>query len=387
MRIAYAGTLPPHPGGSAMLGLDLLLGLARRGHAITAVAPITPAARAGGDPLAGAPFPVIRYEIPRFESAPNRPASEEFRATETDGVARALSPLLAAGRIDLVVAGRETFATHVPALARRFAVPAVLLAQGCTTWGLLGGEYPAALRRALLDGLAGADCVIAVARHLATALRALGLTRVEAIPNAVDARVFAPGPADAALRTALGLDAADVVVAHVSNLKDIKRPLDVVRAAHAALARHPTLAVLIVGDGAGRAPIEAECARAGIAARVRYTGWVTRDAVPDLLRLADMVVMPSAAEALALAYLETQACGRVLIASDIPAAREVIEDGATGLLFPVGDVGALADCIVRAAADAPLRAALGARARAAAEVRGLDDALDDYERVFAGALG
>jgi glycosyltransferase involved in cell wall biosynthesis len=55
--------------------------------------------------------------------------------------------------------------------------------------------------------------------------------------------------------------------------------------------------------------------------------------MPDYINLADIVVMPSAAETQALVYLETQACARLLLASDIPGAREVIVDGETGLLF------------------------------------------------------
>ena len=77
----------------------------------------------------------------------------------------------------------------------------------------------------------------------------------------------------------------------------------------------------------------------------------------------------------------------MLIASDIAAAREVVEDGVTGLLFPVGDVEAMANCIVRAAADTSLRAAIGARARAFAEAHTFETALDAYERAFAQAVG
>jgi glycosyltransferase involved in cell wall biosynthesis len=73
--------------------------------------------------------------------------------------------------------------------------------------------------------------------------------------------------------------------------------------------------------------------------------------------------MPSEAEGMARIYLETQAAGRTLVASDIPPAREVIEHGQTGLLFPLGDIQAFAARILEAAADASLRAHIGALAR------------------------
>lgn len=383
MKIAYAGTLPPHPGGSAMVGIALLDGLARRGHQISAIAPITAEALERGDPLAGAPFAVTRYLVPYFESAPNHPSSETFRAREGQSVASNLAPILQAARPDLVVAGRETFAWHVPALARRHGAPCVVLAQGGTTWGLLGGSYPRDLARALVRKLGEADRVIAVARHLAERLREVGLERVEAIPNAVDPRAFAPAPRDPALMRSLGITGERVVVAHVSNLKDIKRPLDLVRSAAVALPRDPRLLYLVVGDGPTRADTEAECKRAGILDRFRFPGWVPHEEVPRYLNLADIVVMPSEVEALALVYLEAQACGRVLIASDIPAAREVVEDGMTGLLFRVGDSVALAEATLRAAADPVLRSAIGARARVFAASRPFEAALAEYEAVFA----
>lgn len=385
MKIVYAGTLPPHPGGSAVLAHDLLAGLARRGHSVTALAPMTAEAAAAGEPLADAPYALRRFPVPIFESAPNTSAPFAYRDAERDGLTRHLPPLLSAG-CDLVVAGRETFALTVPEIAHAAGLPCVVLAQGGTLWGLVARTHSPALHDALVAGLARADRIVAVARHVAPHLRALGLTRIDVVPNAVDPEVFAPGPPDAALRAALALDDHGPVVLHVSNLKALKRPLDVAHAAAVALPREPRLWFVVVGEGAGRAQIDAEATRLGIRTRFRFTGWVPRAEVARYLRLADLVVMPSEAEALALVYLETLACGRVLIASDIAAAREVVRDGETGLLFPAGDTPALAACIVRAAGDASLRAAIGARARAWAARHPLARALDAYERVFAATV-
>jgi glycosyltransferase involved in cell wall biosynthesis len=85
--------------------------------------------------------------------------------------------------------------------------------------------------------------------------------------------------------------------------------------------------------------------------------------MPSYINLADIVVMPSFGEGLARVYLETQACGRVLIASDTPAAQEVVDDGVTGLLFPTGEIDALAERCIHAVRDAGLRARIGAAAR------------------------
>ena len=127
--------------------------------------------------------------------------------------------------------------------------------------------------------------------------------------------------------------------------------------------RDPRLLYMIVGDGPNRGPMTVECERRGVLDRFRFPGWIPHGEVPRYMNLADIVVMPSENEAMAFAYLETQACGRVLIASDIAATREVVDDGVNGLLVEVGDSAAMAEATLRAAADAGLRQAIGARAR------------------------
>src|SRR5581483_4211837 len=199
---------------------------------------------------------------------------------------------------------------------------------------------------------------------------------------AVDPAHFAPRPRDAALARALGIRDDDLVVAHLSNLKPWKRPLDLVASAALTLPSNPRLLYLVVGDGPLRAAMEDACRRAALTERFRFVGWVDHEHVPAYLSLADLVVMPSHAEARALVYLETQACGRLLLASDVPAAREVIVDGKTGLLFEQGSLADLAAQTLRAAADPDLRARVGAAARRSISPRALDTLLDAYEETL-----
>jgi glycosyltransferase involved in cell wall biosynthesis len=67
-------------------------------------------------------------------------------------------------------------------------------------------------------------------------------------------------------------------------------------------------------------------------------GWVEYEQVPKYVNLAEIVVMPSDDENQARVYLEAQACGRVLLASDIGGAREVITDGVAVALYRKGDI-------------------------------------------------
>jgi glycosyltransferase involved in cell wall biosynthesis len=385
LDILYAGTLPPHTGGSAIHCGDLLAALARRGHRVRAIAPLADAHRGNADSYAAA-NPMLRVQritVPYDADSPDVAPTAAYREAEDAQMHAALAAAIAERRPDLIVAGRESFARHVPGVARTHRLPSVLLVQGTTTWGILRETIPPPMAEELLRGFRSFDRMIAVARHVAVAMRGLGFTDADAIENTVDTQRFRPqGKSERLLRT-LRLRDDDIVVAHVSNLKPLKRSLDLVASAREALARDPRLVYVIVGSGNQCDELRAATRAGGIDARFRYAGWVDRNEVPDYLNLADIVVMPSQAEARALVYLEAQACGRVLLASDIAAAREVVEDGETGVLFETGDVADLTAKTLRLAGDAALRARIGARARAAALARPFATMVGEYEAAFA----
>ena len=182
----------------------------------------------------------------------------------------------------------------------------------------------------------------------------------------------------------LGLRADRFIIAHISNLKGIKRTSYIVASACEVVRREPRSTYIVVGDGNCREHMEAECRRLGIIDHFRFVGWVDHEDVADYINLADAVVMPSETEAMALVYLETQACGRLLIASDIPAAREVLRDGENGLLFRKGDSADLTRKILLAANDPALRDRIGAVARERVKQYDLNHFVAAYDRVIRG---
>jgi glycosyltransferase involved in cell wall biosynthesis len=208
-----------------------------------------------------------------------------------------------------------------------------------------------------------ANAIVVVARHLIETYRQFGFADVRVIQNGVDLDRFAPRPKSAQLLSELAIAPGDVVLAHASNLKELKRPLDIVHSAAHALHADPRLVYLIVGDGPLRGAIEEAARQREISDRFRFTGWIEHERIPDYLCLADAVHMPSESEAFALVYLETMACGRLLLASDIPAAREAVRDGLTGILHRKGDVADLTAKTLEIAADRDRREVIGARAR------------------------
>ena len=127
------------------------------------------------------------------------------------------------------------------------------------------------------------------------------------------------------------------------------------------LPRYPGLALRVVGGGPDAGRLEEKVDHLGIGSSVELAG-PQRDVGPSY-RAADCFVLASTEEGSSNAILEAMASGLPIIASDISANREIVEDGVTGLLVPSRDVSALADAIERLMQDPELRELLGDSAR------------------------
>jgi glycosyltransferase involved in cell wall biosynthesis len=162
------------------------------------------------------------------------------------------------------------------------------------------------------------------------------------------------------------------VVGAVARFDEVKR-LDVLVEAVAPL---PGLTLALVGDGPESARLRALTARHALGARVLFAGEV--EGAARLLPAFDVYATASRKEGMPLAVLEAMALGLPVVASDIPAHREVLGPASPGLVS--GSVEAFTAALDRLARDAALRAALGAqnrtRARSEFEAREMLGALE-----------
>jgi glycosyltransferase involved in cell wall biosynthesis len=131
----------------------------------------------------------------------------------------------------------------------------------------------------------------------------------------------------------------------------------------------------------------------GIADRVQFTGLVPPAQVAGLLRAADVLVLPNPASAIStrftspLKLFEYMAAGRPIVATDLPALREVLRDGETAVLVTPGDAAALAAGIERVITDAQLAGRLASAARAAVDDYTWDRRAERLEQLLTGLAG
>jgi glycosyltransferase involved in cell wall biosynthesis len=276
LDILYVGTLPPQPGGAAVVGAQLLQRLAARGHAVRALAPISSAtAPARADLAASLPaVGVTWFPVPRFENAPDVPPDDDFAQAERAQIVAKLPNLIGERRPDVVVIGRESFVRHVPAVARQHQVPSLMLVHGDPTRGLIEGTYPRPHAARLLARYHEVDRIATPGRHMAAGMRRIGLRRVTVIPNGVDLDHFAPRARDPRLLAELRIPDRHRVILHASKLEQGKRVQDIVHSAERVLALRDDLVYVIVGHGPCREALERACRGSGLADRFRFAGWI-----------------------------------------------------------------------------------------------------------------
>jgi glycosyltransferase involved in cell wall biosynthesis len=372
-----------HQLGVSVFYAELLPRLAAAGHRVRVIAEApTPIA---GEERTGLPIEAERLDVDWFAfeyRSGRKPADAAFCQATQDRVAPLFDRAVATRRPDLVVLGREILAPAILPLCQAHGLPTTVIAHGVTLAAASRHDYPAAARAGLYEGLRGVDHVIAVARHLEATLRSHGVERASTLTNAADTERFHPAPRDPGLLDRWSIQPDRLIVAQVASLKAAKRPLDILRAAEHLAGEDLPIVNLIVGDGPGRADLEAEVRRAGLADRFRFAGELEHAQMPDVMRLADIVVLASESEGYPLIFSEAQACGRVVVASDIPAAREALRDGETGVLFRMGDAADLAARLRSLAGSPSLRRRIGEQARAAACAWNTQAVAEAYAQAF-----
>lgn len=374
----------PVYGGAHNQIVSLRSPLAKLGVELEAVLSEDGAAAAERMRRAGTPTSVL--PLGRLRASPDPRVQARFIA-RTGPDLRRLRRLIAGSGTDVVqvhgatnpqgaIAARLTgagvvwqlFDTRAPMALRRVSMPLVVrLADSMTTWG-----------RGLAESHPGAT--------------SLG-DRLFTVFPPVDASRFAPDPdLRISVRRELGIKTGERLVGTVGVRNPQKGHDQFVRAAAKISARDPRTRFCIFG-----APSPAhESHMRSVEAEARSLALTDRDLrfidpgseVSRLLQALDVFVMTSVprSEGMPTAILEAMACGKPVVATDVGATRELVDDGVTGLLVPALQPDAVATAVSRVLADAGLSRSMGAAGLEQARIKfSLGSLAEIHARAYATA--
>jgi N-acetyl-alpha-D-glucosaminyl L-malate synthase BshA len=144
--------------------------------------------------------------------------------------------------------------------------------------------------------------------------------------------------------------------------------------------------LILVGDGPERGKVEQYCREHRICGAISFIG--SFPLVEEVLVGADLFLLPSESESFGLSALEAMACEVPVVASDAGGLPEVVADGETGYLLPVGDVEGMAAAALKLLADGDLhRRFAAASRRRAVEVFGQGAVVGRYRAIYQRLTG
>lgn len=383
MRIAYLTSdfgIPVHGNkGAAIHVRELSMALQAQGHEVEIITP-----RAGGDAPEGFSIPVHEYKVEKQDALmvgalQEDPEVGEARAKDMRAMLYSatlryrVQPLLERFRPDALYERYSLLSIAGLDLAQQLGIPHILevnapLSEEAAAHRSMG--FAQTVRATEQRVLGSAGQVISVSRPLKDWIVTSGADpeRVTVVPNGVNIDRFASTAFDARARLGIG---NRPVVGFVGTLKAWHGTTTLIEAV-ALLARERGIEnaphLLIVGDGPQREHLEQLAAREGIASITTFTGMVAHDEMPGWIAAMDVAVAPYDNNPdfyfSPLKLYEYMAAGKPVVAASVGQIRDCILDGETGLLYPAGDVPALAASIARVLDNPELAASLGRASRA-----------------------
>jgi sugar transferase (PEP-CTERM/EpsH1 system associated) len=207
--------------------------------------------------------------------------------------------------------------------------------------------------------------------------------RISVIHNGVDGRRFHPdAETRVQARRELGISADEFCIGSVGNLLPVKDHMTLLKAFDRIAGSSQACRLVLLGEGSERPRLEAFAdAHPEWRKRVTFVGSSNR--VGEMLNALDAYVLPSISEGISNSLLEAMATGLPVVATATGGNPEVIVDGESGLLFPVGDCERLATILLELAAKKDRRVKLGQRAlRRVADNFSIDSMVRNYAQMY-----
>lgn len=373
-------TCYPTYGGSGVVGTELGIELAQRGHEVHFIAyqqPIrlnTQQPRIFFHEVTVSQYPLFEY--PPYDLALATRMAEVAEIYNLDilhvhyAIPHSVSALLA----------RQMLAAQPNGKARK--LPFVTTLHG-TDITIVGADrsYLPVTRYAIEQS----DGVTAISEYLKKiTLQEFEIrNHIEVINNFVNCDIYKRDPKAAETRAEFaGKD--ERILVHLSNFRPVKRICDVIEIFDRVHKKIPSR-LLLMGDGPERSRAEWLVTKKGLRDRVEFLGKVDR--VYEKLSIADLMLMPSEMESFGLAALEGMACELPAVATAVGGVPEVIEHGRSGFLAAVGDVEGMAGYAIDILSDEKRLREMGKVARWEAQSRFCSSRIiPEYEKFYERVL-
>ena len=379
-------TCYPSYGGSGVVGAELGLELAKRGHEVHFISYAPPMRLDGGQCRERIHFHAVdMLSYPLFEYPPY-----------TDALASKLFEVATAERLDLIHVHYAIPHSVSAFLAREMLKPTRYVPMVTTLHGTditLVGRDPSFLPITRF-GIEQSDAVTAISTYLRDATHETFCTGcdIQVIYNFIDSDYYRREPREDVRRSIA--PNGERIILHVSTFRPIKRIGDCVeviaRMKHRVTSSGSQLSVKLVmcGDGPERADAEALAARLGVAESVMFVGKQPQSQIREYLSVSDLLLLPSQSESFGLTALEAMACEVPVIATRVGGIPEVVEDGGCGYLFEIGDVEGMAKAARTVLSDDRARERLGRRGREIAVTRfATEKIIPEYEELYDRVIG
>jgi N-acetyl-alpha-D-glucosaminyl L-malate synthase BshA len=217
-----------------------------------------------------------------------------------------------------------------------------------------------------------------------TTVEQLGIhNEIDVVPNFIDPTRFEQAKSSPGARR--WGKPGERLLLHISNFRPVKRVLDVIGIFERVLRKVPSRLIL-VGDGPDRGKVEQYCREHRICGSITFIG--SLPLIEEVLVGADLFLLPSESESFGLAALEAMSCEVPVVTTLAGGLPEVVVDGETGFLCPVGDVDGMAAAAVRLLSDEPLRRRMAdAGRRRAVEVFSQAAVVQRYRAIYQRVTG
>lgn len=210
--------------------------------------------------------------------------------------------------------------------------------------------------------------------------------KVRIISNGVDTRRFNPEVSGSGVREKYGLQESFVVlfVGALTRWHGYKGLDLLIEAFATASSWHPSMKLLVVGDGELAGTYKSMASARGVADKVRFAGGVEEEQIPMFYAACDVAVLPSrnSSEGFGLVLLEAMASGKPVIGSAVGGIPELIRNGGNGLLFTPNDAGELAKALTQIYRMGDERLSMGKAGREFAELRDWSGVAESVESAY-----